>query len=623
MKKIVIIVAVFFLQFLLAPTATVSAELRCPVNPPFSVTSPFGEVRRDHVHKGVDIGIEQSTPIYSVADGVVEICGDCDDGYGGCIIIYHPAEDLFSLYAHNSMLLTYQGATVRKGQLIAYSGGEPGTIGAGDSTGPHLHFEIIPGSNMYGAKTDPGLYITDIMAAELGMIDYNPSANAVTLQIAEDFAKVLRDVINKTVELATTGLNAVKGSICQLFIVLLTIDLAWGAAWKVHDPNGNMLQWLIDRIVLYSICVFLITDWGSFVADFALEGFPSIGAISVGSTLEETGALLSDPSAVIQKGLNLVASLINEILSINSVVDIATISVNSLMCGIFGLIFAVLFFIIGIQLAMAYLQFYCTILLSFTGFLFSGLNYTRKYGANALNGVFVASINLMFYCMFAVMLNQTMENMTTAEFITQTKTEYSGVGTGTIQSQEQLLAMMRNVESYGGNYHCDNGLGYYGAYQINKGFWDGWCNDYMANRGNGGELDDDTNYTRFYGYGDNDTAPEPTNTQWPWSPRNQDIVARFITLGYYERYGSWEAAGRAWNQGENGMETAEAYQYQRALMGQGGYVIQKHINYAIILKLLLVVLLFMMMADRLSKTFMKQFGTPGFKLGNEQGGLGS
>lgn len=72
-----------------------------------------------------------------------------------------------------------------------------------------------------------------------------------------------------------------------------------------------------------------------------------------------------------------------------------------------------------------------------------------------------------------------------------------------------------------------------------------------------------------------------------------------------------------------GMENQAAYEYQRALMGQGGYVIEKTVNYQVLLKLLFVVILFMYMADRLSNIFMKQFGQPGFKLGNEQGGLGS
>ena len=43
-----------------------------------------------------------------------------------------------------------------------------------------------------------------------------------------------------------------------------------------------------------------------------------------------------------------------------------------------------------------------------------------------------------------------------------------------IKSMQDLMSRIRQVESYYGNYHCDNGLGYYGAYQINKDYWDNW-----------------------------------------------------------------------------------------------------------------------------------------------------
>lgn len=627
MKKTLIFLSMM-IQLLICHTVFASfTSLAPPVDPPFVITGPYGEVRSTHIHHGVDIGVGSGTPVKAIADGQVVISKDDNsNNYGGQIGIFHDKENLCSFYADLRQRIVYEGQYVKKGQTIAYSGGDPANDPfSGNSTGPHLHFEIINGSDVYMTSfVDPGLYIPEIGMGEAGAVGYNPETAPVTLTVVEDFAKVLRDIINGVVDMITDGLKQVKGMVYKLFLILLTIDFAWAAIWKAWDTEESTLKWLIEKICIYAIFVLIISDWGSLVFDFALEGFPAIGSIAVGSNLEETGKLLSDPSAVIQKGLNVVATLVNEILSVNSFIDLLTLQCNALICGIFGLIFIVLFFIIGLQIAMAYLNFYSTVLLSFTGFMFSGLSYTRKYGANALNAVFVASLNLMFFCVFSFMLTNIMSTLSTDSFVTQTKKETSNVATGTIQSQEQLLAAMRKVESYGGNYHCDNGLGYYGAYQICKDYWDGWCDDYMANRGDGPSLDTDESYIRYNGGpGPNDTANEPTNTQWPWSPANQDSVARFITLGYYQKYGSWEAAGRAWNQGEGGMENQAAYEYQRALMGKGGYVIEKTVNYQVLLKLLFVVILFMYMADRLSNIFMKQFGQPGFKLGNEQGGLGS
>ncbi len=618
----IMLIVVSIMQFFVCNMAF--AELVCPIDPPFTITSPFGYrvhpiTGEEKYHSGVDIGVDSGTPIYAIADGFVEFSGT-NDGYGYCIILYHEQENIMSLYAHCSALLVNYGS-VKKGELIAYSGGGENDPGRGSSTGSHLHFEIIPGSNENNPPTDPGVYISEILNAEMNSDGYNPgSNNIITLEIVEDFAKVMRDLIAHTVEIATNGISLIKDMIYKLFGILLTIDLAWALITKMQDPDrGRFMVWLMEKFILYGCLVFVLTHWSDVVSGIALNSFPAIGAIEAGSNLEEAGKLLSDPTSVIQKGMNIVAQLINELLTITSISDIFAISVNAFICGLFGLVFTVIFFILGIQLAKAYLQFYFTILLSFTGFLFSGWSYTRKYGANALNGVFVASINLMFFCVFAFILTNTMQNISTAEFIAQANNPGSTVASGAIKSQEQLLSGMRRVESYGGNYHCDNGQGYYGAYQINKNYWDSWCDDYMANRGDGPILEDDTSYIRFNEYGAQDTSPEPA-TSWPWSPRNQDLIARFITFGYYQEYGSWEAAARAWNQGTGGMDNAAAYEYQRKVAGSVGNVMQKTTNYVILFKLLIILLVFIKMADEISGRFMKQFGTPGFKLGNEQGG---
>jgi murein DD-endopeptidase MepM/ murein hydrolase activator NlpD len=54
-------------------------------------------------------------------------------------------------YCHASQINVSEGATVNAGALIMHSGGQPGTAGAGDATGPHLHF----GMEVNGANTCP------------------------------------------------------------------------------------------------------------------------------------------------------------------------------------------------------------------------------------------------------------------------------------------------------------------------------------------------------------------------------------------------------------------------------------------------------------------------------------
>ena len=86
-------------------------------------------------HPGIDIANDMGTPIVATADGVVTTAGWNDGGYGNMVDIDH-GNGMSTLYGHNSELAVSAGQTVSKGQVIAYAGS------TGNSTGPHVHFEV-------------------------------------------------------------------------------------------------------------------------------------------------------------------------------------------------------------------------------------------------------------------------------------------------------------------------------------------------------------------------------------------------------------------------------------------------------------------------------------------------
>jgi len=86
-------------------------------------------------HLGIDIAAATGAPVYAADSGVVVYAGPIGGGYGLMVMIDH-GNGFHTLYAHNSQILTRCGANVSKGQVIAYAGS------TGNSTGPHLHFEI-------------------------------------------------------------------------------------------------------------------------------------------------------------------------------------------------------------------------------------------------------------------------------------------------------------------------------------------------------------------------------------------------------------------------------------------------------------------------------------------------
>ena len=103
------------------------------------VSSEFGE--RVHpisgdtgVHKGIDLALNKGEPIYAIYDGEV-VESSYDQWNGNYIKIKHD-NDIMSVYCHCEKLFVEKGDVIRGGEKIA-------TVGStGQSTGPHLHFEI-------------------------------------------------------------------------------------------------------------------------------------------------------------------------------------------------------------------------------------------------------------------------------------------------------------------------------------------------------------------------------------------------------------------------------------------------------------------------------------------------
>ena len=98
-------------------------------------------------HAGEDIGAPTGTPILAADSGVAAVYPDNGNGYGNYIMINHGGGRV-TLYAHMSAFAISGGATVAQGQVIGYVGS------TGNSTGPHLHFEV----RVNGATTDPKQY---------------------------------------------------------------------------------------------------------------------------------------------------------------------------------------------------------------------------------------------------------------------------------------------------------------------------------------------------------------------------------------------------------------------------------------------------------------------------------
>ena len=117
-----------------------------------NVTSAYGWryhpiQKRNKFHTGIDIGASSGSAVVAAESGKVIRAG-WYGGYGNCVVIDHGG-GITTLYGHNSSINVSVGQQVSKGQTIALVGS------TGNSTGPHLHFEVLKN----GQYIDPMAYV--------------------------------------------------------------------------------------------------------------------------------------------------------------------------------------------------------------------------------------------------------------------------------------------------------------------------------------------------------------------------------------------------------------------------------------------------------------------------------
>ncbi len=129
-----------------------NGEMMWPLKNHYDISSPFGWRNAPigsggERHRGIDIPAPTGTPVYSATDGVV-ISSGWNGSYGNAVMIKY-TDNIVIVYGHNSSLVVSAGQRVSKGQVISLVGS------TGNSTGPHLHFEV----RYNGYPVDPLKYL--------------------------------------------------------------------------------------------------------------------------------------------------------------------------------------------------------------------------------------------------------------------------------------------------------------------------------------------------------------------------------------------------------------------------------------------------------------------------------
>lgn len=165
-------------------------SLRQPFKGDWPITLDYGEkfpplYTDESPHRGIDYGTPMRTEILAAADGVVWTVGNLTVGYGKYVVISHGNGIFRTLYAHLDEILVREKQEVKQGQVIGLSGT------SGNSTGPHLHFELINN----GLKIDAKPYLKSVLDSE----GYNSTHEIKQREfeaVRAGFCKVVCDVAN-------------------------------------------------------------------------------------------------------------------------------------------------------------------------------------------------------------------------------------------------------------------------------------------------------------------------------------------------------------------------------------------------------------------------------------------
>lgn len=122
-------------------------------------------------HKGFDFGVKAGTPLKANKKYQVIGAGLDNTGYGNRVGLYDPESNRTTYLSHLSKILVDKGV-VNPGTVIGYTGGRPGTYGAGNTTGEHLDAEIYEGNKPLSFSM-PSMYSNNNYNAKSGNYSQN------------------------------------------------------------------------------------------------------------------------------------------------------------------------------------------------------------------------------------------------------------------------------------------------------------------------------------------------------------------------------------------------------------------------------------------------------------------
>lgn len=264
------------------------------------VTSPYNMrvhpvLGTQRFHEGVDIGLNENTPVPSIVNGIVDDA-NYEDSYGYYIDIKTNNGDLVR-YAHGNGFPSNirNGVQVQKGQIIFYSGN------TGISTGPHLHVEYHEGADSHTVDPVP------ILKASGWDLWGNLTADSIfdaeifhKLDLEMDYTTyfspsiILTNVGESVLEVVTKIGQYLMDNLMQLLILLMVINLAWyGIKVMTFEENFSMAV-ILPKLMRYGFFLAICKSWDILIQTLFVPVFEHIATLYAGQTYTQKSFLEFD-----------------------------------------------------------------------------------------------------------------------------------------------------------------------------------------------------------------------------------------------------------------------------------------------------------------------------------------
>lgn len=447
MKRILIL-----LTFLCAFIMTTSV---LAYTPPFSsgrISSPYGAVRKTHIHAEVDVdGMPGNTYIFAPFDGTVE--HGAGNGFHHWVRIRREGDPNAYLFGDlDAETLNLPTGFVREGTRI-------GVIFEGEnevSSGTHVHFEVHPDGADWGTfenSDEPTQYLLLWGVTLSGYTGGGVTAARQGMPFGVESFYKMGDVLSKIIKewtlIANKAFEYLRDAMIYLALLLCLIDFCLPIAIGM----GISLRDAVTKIMKYTGLLALIWHWNKFTDQILLNFAVTVSSAAVGGgpAAELMSENMSNPQLLMQKGTKLLAPGLEKAASFSNFDFIRQLD-YILPIYIFTFIVLIAFVLLALFVTLTYLEFYISAATSIITVPFGGWKMTRFIPEGMVGHLVTSTFKLLLVSLMIALCVGGIKDLKPPDTIfkqTEVQTGMGGGGDGSARPAEYVKIAHEKAAKYG------------------------------------------------------------------------------------------------------------------------------------------------------------------------------